>query len=364
MRHPEDQSADPEVTASLEAIEATLAGEPVDPGYAEVAEVALLLAAERPTLSPEFERELDRLVQGRFGAAPRGAPPVSKPVPRKRTRWNAWWALAPAAAAAVAGLVALFVLTAGQSGTISGPSGAVVSSASAHRPSSGARSAPVAHTPYLRARGSASAPTAATASPGLQPPTKGRQLIQSSQLTLGAARTRIDAVSQEVYDVIGAQNGFVDSATVNATGGTGGYGRFQLTVPSATLPQTMTSLSQLRYASVLSRTDNVEDVTGQLQNAKRHHRIARVLALEHGVAYSRISLTIQADAPASAAKHHRAGFTIDRAAHDALDVLTVVGGVMLIALAVLVPLALVAVVAWQIWAALRRRQRERALDLA
>lgn len=375
MRHPEDQSADPEITATLEAIEATLAGEPVDPGYAEVAEVALLLAAERPTLSPEFGHELDRRVEGRFGGASRGATRVPKPTPPKRSRWNAWWALAPAAAAAVAGLVALFVLTAGQPGVSSGPSSAIVSGASARRPSSGAASAHEALTHSLRARRSASAPSTATAShgapstatssPGLRPPTTGRKLIQSSQLSLGAPPTRIDAVAQEVFNVLGAQNGFVDSSTVTATGGTGGYARFQLTVPSATLPQTMTALSQLRYATVLSRTDKVEDVTGQLQSARRHHRNARVRALEHGIAYSQISLTIQADAPSSAAKHRsHGGFTIGRAAHDALDVLTVVGGVMLIALAVLVPLALVAALAWQIWAALRHRQRERALDLA
>jgi hypothetical protein len=209
-----------------------------------------------------------------------------------------------------------------------------------------------------------SKPTAAA--PGLQPPTSGRELIQSSQLSLGAPPSRIDTVAQEVYDVVGAQNGFVNSSTVTATGGTGGYARFQLTVPSATLPQTMTYLSRLHYATVLSRTDKVEDVTRELQRARRHHRKARVRALEHGVAYSQITVTIQADAPASAHKHRAQGdgFTIARAAGIALRVLTVVGGVLLIALAVIVPVAIMVALAWRVASALKRQRRERALDLA
>ena len=39
---------DPELLAELEAIDATLAGEPVEPVHAELAEVALILRAERP----------------------------------------------------------------------------------------------------------------------------------------------------------------------------------------------------------------------------------------------------------------------------------------------------------------------------
>lgn len=362
MRPPEDHSSSPEITATLEAIEATLAGEPVDPDYAEVAEVALLLTAERPTLSPEFGRELDRRVEGRFGPASRGATPTPRRPSRQRWRWT----LVPAGGLVAAAIVA--VIASSPSGPQATSSTSSSLRAATAAPKRAQRSSPSARTSVLAGPTSrqASNAGAVSSSPGLQPPTKGRELIQSSQLTLGASPRRIDTVAQEVYNVIGAANGFVDSATVNATGATGGYGRFQLTVPSATLPQTMTALSQLRYATVLSRTDKVEEVTGQLQSARRHHQKARVRALEHGVAYSQIAVTIQADAPASAARHrsHDGGFTIGRAAHDALDVLIVAGGVMLIALAVLVPLGLVAALAWQIWAALRHRQRERALDLA
>jgi hypothetical protein len=53
-----------EILDELEAVDATLAGEPVDPAYADVAELALLLASERPVPRPEFARDLDARVTG------------------------------------------------------------------------------------------------------------------------------------------------------------------------------------------------------------------------------------------------------------------------------------------------------------
>ena len=76
MRRADDDLIDPEVAAELDAIDATLAGEPVDPRHAELAELALLLAAEKPEVRPEFARSMDQLVQRRFTrpAGP-GVPP-------------------------------------------------------------------------------------------------------------------------------------------------------------------------------------------------------------------------------------------------------------------------------------------------
>lgn len=350
MRPASDDPQGAEIVATLEAVDAALAGEPVGPDHAEVAELVLLAAAERCKPSDDFARSLDRRVEDRFGAASKAAAKATRP----RNRWRV---LAPAGGlAALAAIVALIGLTAGGS--------SLSSSGSSAGPSAPAPKRPTAASGALHSLRSST--SGVPASPGLQTPANGRKLIQSSQLGLGAPSSRIDTVAQEVYNVVGAQNGFVNSSTVTATGGTGGYARFQLTVPSATLPQTMTSLSRLRYATVLERTDKVEDVTGQLQTAKRHHRSARVRALERGVAYSRISLTIQAIEPAPARRHDSpgGGFTIPRAAHDALGVLTVIGGIALIALAALVPLAVLFALGWQMRTTIRRRQRERALNLA
>lgn len=68
MRPREDELLDPEIAEQLDAIDATLAGEPVDPRHAEIAELALLLTAARPD-GPrgEFGAELDRRVGEGFG---------------------------------------------------------------------------------------------------------------------------------------------------------------------------------------------------------------------------------------------------------------------------------------------------------
>jgi hypothetical protein len=314
----------------------------------------LLVAGERPAPADEFADELDRRVGNRFGATSKAAAKASR-----RRKWP--WVLAPAGGlAALAAIILVIALT--PSETTSSSSDVSLGRAVPTR--AGPGSAALKASPQVARPATRSGSSGIPASPGLQPTPNGRKLVQSSQLSLGASSSRIDAVAQEVYNVVGAQHGFVNSSTVTAARGTGGYAHFQLTVPSATLPQTMTSLSRLRYATVLERTDKVEDVTAQLQAAKRHHRSARVRALEHGVAYSKVSLTIQAVARASGHKHDSGGggFTIGRAAHDAL--LTVIGGIALIALAVLVPLSVIVALGWNLRAALRRRQREQALDLA
>src|SRR5258708_14657647 len=66
MRRPD--VIDPEVALALDAIDATLAGDPVDPEHAELAELALLLAAGRPQIEPGFAADLDGRVQRRFAA--------------------------------------------------------------------------------------------------------------------------------------------------------------------------------------------------------------------------------------------------------------------------------------------------------
>ena len=67
MRLLDDTPMDPEVAAALDAIDSTLAGEAVDPQYAELAELALLLADDRPDVDPVFAHKLDERVSGRFG---------------------------------------------------------------------------------------------------------------------------------------------------------------------------------------------------------------------------------------------------------------------------------------------------------
>ncbi len=208
-------------------------------------------------------------------------------------------------------------------------------------------------------------------------------------------------MAQEIYSLVGQANGIVENSNVTQ-GGPGGNASFQLSLPSGTLGQTLTQLSSLTYAQVVSRTDSSQDITDQYGAATRALADARALrtsllkqlanavtteqvdsltaqihdaeasissdqatvnGLNHRVNYSQVYVSLQAKpVPAPATHHSGGGFTIGRAAHDAGRVLTVVAGVALIALAALTPVALVVALVWWVGAALRRRRREQALD--
>jgi hypothetical protein len=195
----------------------------------------------------------------------------------------------------------------------------------------------------------------------------------------------------------------VQSSTVTATGGPGGYAQFQLSIPSASLPQTMASLSTLRYARVSSRTDTTQDVNDQYRADVRALKEARALrtsllkqlanattqsqiqsltaqihdadasissdeatlrSLNHQIDYSEVAVTINGGQVPVPTTSGSGGFTLHRAAHDAGRVLTVAAGVALIGLAALVPVALVGALGWWVATRVRRRRREHALDLA
>ncbi len=224
--------------------------------------------------------------------------------------------------------------------------------------------------------------------------------MQGAQLDLTAAPKRIDDVAQEIYDVVGQANGIVENSSVTQ-GGPGGAANFQLSLPSAGLAQTMSQLSSLNYAQVVSRTDSSQDITDQYGAATRSLADARALRtsllkqlanatttdqvnslnaqihdaeasissdqatinrLNHQVNFSQVYVTVQAKPVAAPVSHGGGGFTLGRAAHDAGRVLTVAAGVALIAIAALLPVALVVALAWWVASALKRRRREQALD--
>jgi Domain of unknown function (DUF4349) len=381
MRRADEFPPDDEMLATLEVIDATLAGEPVDPEHAELAELALILADDRPRPAPQFAARLDQRVQERFERPARSRP------------WRRL-TFAPAALVVLASTIAaVFVLSSGGSGTpvrrtlTAAPSSAASSSAAS---SSAASSSAVAQKRLSVA-----------ASPPPAPAPNGHRIVQSAQLSLSTTPGRIEQVAQQIFDVVGAARGDVSHSTVTAAGGNGGFADFQLSVPSATLPQTMAQLSRLRGANVVSRTDATQDIGGSFVSANRRLADARALrtallrqlssavttqqvdslrarirdaeasiasdlatlrTLRRQVGFSQISITISS----SPGSHPVAagGFTLGKAAHDAGRVLTVVAGVALIALAVLLPISVVAALVVFMWLVFRRRRREQALDLA
>lgn len=434
MRSHDDDRMTPEIAGALLAIDATLEGEAVDPEYADLAELSLLIRRERPPVVDGFATSMDERVERRF-AVPRAARPA------RRLRWL--WAPGAAVAAAVAGVAVVIVVAGGNggvssngalfksAGTSSSASATTVASSSAASagPSTPARQLS-AVAPDVRRDGRAAARpsaansttsaahgTAAGGSPGSSSSSAGslaaaptpatapggkRQIVQSAQIQLSTAPSRIDDVAQQVFDVMQAQNGIVNSSNVTATRTTDGDASFQLSVPSANLSATLAALSRLHGATVVSRSDATADITGQVGGAGERLAVARALrrsllrqlaaavtttqvdsiklqlrsadasinsdlstlrGLQRQVAYSRIALTIQAATPPPPPRSQGSSFTIGRAAHDAGRVLVVVAGVALIVLAVMVPVGLVAALAAWVAIAVRRRRREHALDL-
>jgi hypothetical protein len=384
---------EPEMAAALAAIDATLDGDPVDPGHAELAELALILRGERPVSSASVAGAIDERVAG-LSAQPPG---------RRRRRFPArrWLAAPVAAVAAVAAVaVAVVVLNSGAGGGSESvnalSSTAAIGSAASGSGSASATTAAPSRAAAPQAFGKNAAPAPAPS------PSGQRQVVQSAQLSLSTAASRIDDVAQQVFDVVDAEKGIVVSSHVTSTGGPDGGARFTLSVPVGNLQRTVSELSQLHGANVVSRSDDTSDITGQVGGTGRRLAEARALrrsllrqlaaatsseaiaslraqlrdadaaigraaavlnGLHRAVTDSRLTVTIQAASVPISQPSHGGGFTLHRAVHDAGRVLVVVAGVALIALALLVPLGLaVALLAWA-GLALRRRRREATLDL-
>lgn len=388
---------EPEVLAALEAIDATLHGEPVDPEHAELAELALILRDERPVPRDAFLWRLDRQVHDRF-AAP-AAPKWS---------WTAHWRASATALTALAAVIVAVVVAAGGSrapltnhaATFGSRSGAATSAAGAAGSSSSSGSASGNAAPATPA---AQGSLRATKVPGRAPTPRtasGRDLTQSARLGLQARAGQIAPVAQEVFDVIGSEHGVVLSSHVTQATGAPGYATFSVQVAAGRLEITLNRLSRLRHARVTTREDASADITSHVDNTaaalaaaqaqrrsllrqlaatavpaqadRLQREAARALAqvdryqselqrLRHHVADSTISVTVQSP-PVVHHRHHAGGaFTFSRALHDAGRILLVAAGVALIALAVLVPLGLVVVLCAWVWSLVLRRRRESAL---
>ncbi len=236
----------------------------IDP---EFADLAVLVYAERPEPDPEFVRELDARVERRFetAAGERGA--------ARRRPWLTWRLGGGALAAGLAAIVAVVVIssTGGTRGTpalLSEPT--VTRAAPGTATSSGASR-------ELRPAGAVASPAAGAPSRAPAPPSNGRKVVQSAQLALTAAPNRVEDVAQQVFDVIGRENGVVRRSSVTQTGGLDGAAEFALSVPSASLADTMTALSRLRGANVASRTDSTTDVNDRYVRLSRGLADARAL---------------------------------------------------------------------------------------
>lgn len=370
----------------------------------EIAELDALLLAERPAPSPAFTATLDARVAARFPRPP--AVPA-----RARRREGLRRPLLPALATAAATLIAVTIaLQAGDGGptvrravpATSPPSaGAGLQAAKPETPdaavtdSAGGAVERLAHpAPQARALSKTGAFRALT-------PTdhSTRKVERSTTLALGAPADRVDDVAQGVLGVVDRFDGIVDASSV-ATGRAGGTASFALRLPAARLGDALGQLSRLPHARVRSRTDDTADVNQvytsirrRLANARaeragllralqaadtedatlrlkaRLDAVERTIAfteraqrgLDRRISYSRVDVTIEAERRGAGGS---GAFTPGRALHDAGRVLAVTAGVIVIAAAALVPIAIVLACGWPLARALQRRRREQALDAA
>ena len=396
----------PDVERELAALDDALAGRPVAPDLAELGELARALRAERPAISAGFAAGLDANVE-------RGFPDGS---PRRASAWRRWsgwagWAgwMAPALGVTATALLIAVVIIAtpggGDDQRFTGASGGTASSAeSTDGAASGSeRSASAAEAQDDSASlaeplppGSV-APAPAQGSPGSDGRDR-REVERSASLTLAARSRDIDAISARVQEVTRRQGGFVVSSTVSAFTG-GGGGSFELRIPTRNLDAAMAALSRL--GRVRERAQHSEDITAQAVSARSRlidaktergslleqlgaavtvqeteeirerleivsREIERARAglrrVRNRAAFATVAVELVADDSAAPARDDDGAWTPGDAARDALRVLEVIAGVALIALAIGLPLALLALSAGLAARWARRRRREHALD--
>jgi hypothetical protein len=356
-------------TLELEAVDAALAGRYVAPEHAELADLAMLLRDDRPQPAPTWATHLDRRVGAGFPARPK---------PRRQWVWLRQAAPVLALCAVIVPIVALAALNSGGSDDSASTVGGGGSSASSSAGEQAAPAEPLSQDGRV-APGSLTAPN--------------RKVERDVQITLAAPRRQIDSVATQIGGITADLGGFVARSHVSSSEGAD----LQLKVPTRNLETAVRRISKVAKVRGLSR--NSQDITGayvsartrladaraerksllkQLANATTLNETesirARLRDVSREIAVARnslkrvsnranfadVSVTLVATRNAATG----GAWTPADAFHDALRVLEVIAGVLLIAAAVALPLAIAWLLGWLARRGVTRRRRERALDMA
>jgi hypothetical protein len=227
-----------------------------------------------------------------------------------------------------------------------------------------------------------------------------RDIERSASIVLGTKPGEVAGAAAQVYTAVHAANGVVLNSSVESgrAGPTGAS--FSLLIPSRKLDDALAEFSKI--AEVRSRHDATNDITAptvgvteelrdsnasiegllkelgdveteaeresveaRLGEERRHHGAIRA-SLEHlhkRSSMSEVSLRIVTNHGAGVLPPSKddSGWSVGDALHDAGHILTVAAGVLLIALAILAPIALIALLLWSLNRFRVRRLRERAL---
>jgi hypothetical protein len=220
-----------------------------------------------------------------------------------------------------------------------------------------------------------------------------RQIERSAQVVLGAAPEDVADDASQVFEAVHAVHGVVLSSSVRDGSEGGAEAAFQLLIPSARLDDALGSISGID--EVLSRRDGTNDITAptvgvaeqlqdskarvdsllnelaaseteaeretieaQLSSERRRSAVlrAQLTELHRRASLSHVSVRIEGDGTTSGSG---GGWDIGDAAADAGHILAVAAGVTLIGLAVLGPIALIALLCWlgrRAWVGFGRRR--------
>ena len=398
---------DPETIRALAALDAALAGDPVDAGHADLRDLAVALREERPRPRPEFELGLDLCAHEGFPRDTETGIHRAEPDRRRELHTPQRLRTTPLALGTAAALfiVATAVLTTGLLGGGGRDSGTTASAPAGQERSAGDGAGggatvavpQAAAAPEGAPAGTAKSLSAPSPPSGIAPGARRRQVERAAQIVLSTPRSRIEDVADDVIGVTDRHGGFVLDSTVSA-GDRGDAGAsLELRIPAARLPAAIADLSELGH--VRSRTQSARDVTAQFSSPRRrladalaerrgllrqlaradtpnetaavrarlravNRRIDRarreLRALRERVSFAAVSVTVEAGARGDSGAD--GGWSLGDAARDALDVLGAIAGATIVALAVAVPAGLLAGVAWLAYRAVVRRRRERALD--
>jgi hypothetical protein len=221
-----------------------------------------------------------------------------------------------------------------------------------------------------------------------------RQQEQTASISLAATPQRFDPVASRIIAAADRAGGFVQTSRVGSSPSGRASGNFLLMIPAQKFPAVMAELSSL--ASVRARSQEVNDITaefnaaertlrirrerverlmrelanatttavrsriaGQLARAKAAERQARaaVRVNRNRVDYVPLEVNLRSDPKAATAGEG----TIGKALTRAKEILEWMLGALIVAAAVLVPLALLALACWWCALRLRRRRIERTL---
>jgi Domain of unknown function (DUF4349) len=229
-------------------------------------------------------------------------------------------------------------------------------------------------------------------------PAHRRDVERSAQMVLGTDPSEVADDAARVFKTVNAYDGIVLSSSVSSGGAGAAGARFELLIPSGRLGDALAAFSGI--AEVRSRHDASDDITAptvglgeELQDsrakiagllvqlagadtaseraeveaelhAERRHAASlrsQVTKLDRRANLSRVSLRIESGAvsvPGGSGGDWGVGDALGGAGH----ILGIAAGVAVVGIAILVPLALIALLCWLASRVWLRRGRERALD--